>query len=267
MRIDVITIFPEMVHHFVRYGVLGRALERGLLMVETWNPREYAPDARKTIDDRPCGGGPGMVMMAPPLNKALSAAKARQRGNFRTIYLSPQGRSLDQKLVNEMATRDGLILLSGRYRGVDERVLSHVDEELSLGDYVISGGEAAAMVVIDAVARQVKGVLGDEDSARQDSLVNGYLDCAHYTRPVEYEGQIVPEVLLCGDHERIRRWRLKNALGRTLEKRPDLLLKCDLNVEENALLGEYAAQHALQEVLADQPQKKHREVVLSEQSH
>ncbi len=246
MRIDVVTVFPEMIESFVRYGVLGRALEKKLLTVKTWNPRDFTRDNHRTVDDKPYGGGPGMLMMAAPLCKALRAAKERQRGDFRTIYLSPQGRRLDQDGVNRLAAGDGLVLLSGRYKGVDERAVElEVDEEWSLGDYVISGGEPAAMVLIDAIARQREGVLGDEDSARLDSFMTGLLDCPHYTRPAAYEGKAVPEVLLEGNHDVIRRWRLKQSLGRTLQRRVDLLAGRVFTTEEKALLSEYAKENGL----------------------
>ena len=246
MRIDVVSIFPEMVKSFIRYGVLGRAIERQLLTVETWDPRSFTDDKYSAVDDRPYGGGPGMLMMAEPLRKALHAAKSWQKGNFRTIYLSPQGSRLDQAGINNLATLDGLVLLSGRYKGVDERLLElEVDDEWSLGDYVISGGELAAMVLIDAVARQRQGVLGDEDSAKFDSFMTGLLDCPHYTRPAKYEGNEVPEVLLKGNHEAIRCWRLKQSLGRTFQRRADLLNRRIFTKEEKKLLSEYVQENGL----------------------
>lgn len=246
MRIEVVTVFPEMIESFVRHGVLGRAIERGLLTVATCNPRDFTADNHRTVDDKPYGGGPGMLMMAQPLGEALRAAKVRQRGSFRTIYLSPQGHRLGQARVNRLATLDGLVLLAGRYKGVDERVIEcEVDEEWSLGDYVISGGEPAAMVLMDAVARQREGVLGDEDSAKLDSFMTGLLDCPHYTRPAEYEGRPVPGVLIEGNHEAIRRWRLKQSLGRTLQRRPDLLRERAFTKEERELLAEYAKESGL----------------------
>ena len=246
MRIDVVTVFPEMIESFVRHGVLGRAIQRKLLTVSTWNPRDFTEDKHATVDDRPYGGGPGMLMMVKPLRKSLRSAKSQQRGNFRTIYLSPQGRVLDQHSINRLATLDGLVLLSGRYKGVDERLIDlEIDAEWSLGDYVISGGEPAAMVLIDAVARQREGVLGDEDSAKVDSFMTGLLDCPHYTRPVEYEGRTVPDVLLGGNHEAIRRWRLKQSLGRTLCRRRDLLRRRSFSKEERELIVEYARENGL----------------------
>ena len=246
MRVDVVAVFPEMIDSFMQYGVLRRAVENELLTVKTWNARDFTDDKHATVDDKPYGGGPGMLMMAEPLCKALRAAKAQQQGNFRTIYLSPQGRRLDQESVNRLAELDGLVLLSGRYKGIDERVVElEVDEEWSLGDYVISGGEPAAMVLIDAVARQREGVLGDEDSARLDSFMAGLLDCPHYTRPSDYESRGVPEVLLNGHHAMIRRWRLKQSLGRTMQRRVDLLQGRTFTKEEKVLLSEYASENGL----------------------
>ena len=246
MRVDIVTVFPRMIESFVSYGVLGRAIERKLLTVETWNPRDFAEDKRGTVDDKPYGGGSGMLMMVEPLRKSLQAAKSSQRGRFRTIYLSPQGRTLDQHSINRLAALDGLVLLSGRYKGVDERLIDlEIDDEWSLGDYVISGGEPAAMVLIDAVARQREGVLGDEDSAKIDSFMTGLLDCPHYTRPAEYAGRAVPDVLLQGDHEAIRRWRLKHSLGRTLCRRRDLLRRRAFTREERELIVEYARENGL----------------------
>ena len=243
-RFDVVTLFPEMFAALTQNGITGRAEDRGVYDLVCWNPREFATDPRKTIDDRPYGGGAGMVMMPAPLVNAIDAAKKRQLGSgvkaSKTIYLSPQGRVLTQQLVEEMTSFDGLVLLSGRYEGVDERLIeAEVDEELSIGDYVLSGGELAAMVVVDAVTRQLPGVLGHELSAQEDSYVDGLLDCPHYTRPEEYQGKLVPEVLLSGNHELIRRWRLKQALGRTQERRPDMLQSRSMTAEENELLAEY----------------------------
>ena len=243
MQIDVISIFPPMFEAITAYGVTGRAIEKGLLQLRVRNPRDFTSDARRTVDDRPYGGGPGMVMMAEPLSAAIQAAR-REQEDARVIYLSPQGRRLDQAGVEMLAARSGLILLAGRYEGVDERLLAaEVDEEWSIGDYVLSGGELAAMVMIDAVARQLPGVLGHEESAQQDSFVNGLLDCAHYTRPEVYAGGAVPEVLLSGNHEQIRRWRLKQSLGQTWLKRPDLLEKLVLNKEQQSLLDEFRREH------------------------
>ena len=242
MRFDVISLFPEM-FSAVRQGVTGRAVERGQVAMRLWNPRDYADDAHRTVDDRPYGGGPGMVMMVEPLRLAIEAAKAAAPDS-RALYLSPQGRRLDQAAVRELATEPGFILLAGRYEGVDERLIdAYVDEEWSIGDYVLSGGELPAMVLIDAVIRLLPGVLGHADSAQQDSYADGLLDCPHYTRPEVIEGRAVPEVLMSGNHELIRRWRLKEALGRTWLRRPDLLEGRRLNSEEQNLLDEFIRAH------------------------
>ena len=243
-QFDVVTLFPEMFAAVTGSGVTGRAQERKLFELTLWNPRSYAANSYRTVDDRPYGGGPGMVMMAAPLEKAVSAARQRQKSagakRIRVVHLSPQGRRLDHQAVMELAALDGLVLLAGRYEGVDERLIARaVDEEISIGDYVLSGGELAAMVVIDAIVRQIPGALGDADSAGQDSFVNGLLDCPHYTRPEVYEGESVPQVLLSGNHADIARWRLKQALGRTWQRRPDLLEERALTDEERALLDEY----------------------------
>jgi tRNA (guanine37-N1)-methyltransferase len=247
MRIDVVTLFPELVLHAVRFGVTGRALQRGLWRIGAWNPRDYATDAHRTVDDRPYGGGPGMVMLGDPLTQALAAARAAQRadgvGASRTIYLSPAGGPLTHRRVVDLAAdaqRTGYVLLAGRYEGIDERLLAReVDEEIAIGDFVVSGGELPALMLIDAMVRQRPGVLNDADSAQQDSFVDGLLDCPHYTRPEQEGGQGVPDVLLSGDHAAIRRWRLKQALGRTWERRPDLLQERTLSGDEQALLAEF----------------------------
>jgi len=243
-QFDVITLFPDMFDAVTQSGVTGRARERRLFELVTWNPRDFAANSYRTVDDRPYGGGPGMVMMAEPLEKALQAARQRQAGagarRTKVVYLSPQGRPLNHPLVMELAALEGLVLLAGRYEGVDERLVARaVDEEISIGDYVLSGGELAAMVMMDAVVRQLPGVLGDAESASQDSFVNGLLDCPHYTRPEVYGDEGVPPVLLSGNHAGIARWRLKQALGRTWRRRPDLLEKRALSEEERALLDEY----------------------------
>jgi tRNA (guanine37-N1)-methyltransferase len=243
-QFDVVTLFPEMFDAVTDSGVTGRARERRLFELVCWNPRSYAANSYRTVDDRPYGGGPGMVMMAGPLEKAVSAARQRQKSagakRNRVVHLSPQGRRLDHQAVMELAALEGLVLLAGRYEGVDERLIARaVDEEISIGDYVLSGGELAAMVVMDAIVRQIPGALGDADSAGQDSFVNGLLDCPHYTRPEVYEGEPVPQVLLSGNHADIARWRLKQALGRTWQRRPDLLEERVLSDEERALLDEY----------------------------
>ncbi|HET9701167.1 MAG TPA: tRNA (guanosine(37)-N1)-methyltransferase TrmD [Burkholderiales bacterium] len=244
LQLDVITLFPEMFDAVRRYGVTGRAAERGVYQMTLWNPRDFTEDNYRTVDDRPYGGGPGMVMLAQPLERAILAAKARQSrcgvGESRVIYLSPQGRLLDHGVVRRLAVLQGLILLAGRYEGVDERLLMRqVDEELSVGDYVLSGGELPAMVLTDAVVRQLPGVLGDPDSASQDSFVDGLLDCPHYTRPEVYEGTAVPPVLMSGHHAEIARWRLKQGLGRTWIRRPELLERRGLSDQERLLLEEF----------------------------
>lgn len=245
MRIDVITLFPDFIESCARIGVVGRARERGLLQIATWNPRDFASDNYRSADDRSYGGGPGMVMMIDPLRKALASVRAASGSEAKVIYLSPQGQRLDQAKVAELASRDHLILLSGRYEGVDERFLERaVDEELSIGDYVLSGGELAAAIVIDAVGRLQAGVLNDAQSAEQDSFSNGLLDCPHYTRPEHHEWGEVPAVLTSGDHAAIRRWRLKQSLGRTWLRRPELLQRVQLDKQARALLAEFQDEHA-----------------------
>jgi tRNA (guanine37-N1)-methyltransferase len=237
VRIEVVTLFPEMIEALAGFGVTGRAKEKGIYSLGLWNPRDFSANSYRTVDDRPYGGGPGMVMMAGPLEGAIDAAQGGNPG--RVIYLSPQGGKLDHAKVMALANEPKLVLVAGRYEGVDERLIERkIDEEISIGDYVLSGGELPAMVLIDAVLRQLPGVLGDADSATEDSFVEGLLDCPHYTRPEVYRGEQVPEVLLSGDHERIRRWRLKAALGRTWLRRPDLLDR-KLSDEESKLLEEF----------------------------
>lgn len=243
MRIDVISIFPPMFEALTAYGVTGRAIGNGLLGVHVWNPRDYTTDRHRSVDDRPYGGGPGMVMRPEPIAAAIAAARSGNPGAD-VIYLSPKGRRLDQAGVLELAARGRLILLAGRYEGVDQRVLdTEVGEEWSVGDYVLSGGELAAMVLIDAVARQIHGVLGHEQSAQQDSFAAGLLECEHYTRPEVFAGRAVPAVLLSGDHEQIRRWRLKRALGQTWLRRPDLLEQLQMSDEQRHLLEEFRREH------------------------
>ena len=243
MRFDVISLFPEM-FEAMRYGVTGRAIERGQATLALWNPRDYAEDVHRTVDDRPYGGGPGMVMMVEPLRRAIEDAKAAAPES-RVLCLSPQGRRLDQSSVRAMALESGFVLLAGRYEGIDERLIdAHVDQEWSVGDYVLSGGELPAMVMMDAVIRLLPGVLGHVDSAEQDSYGDGLLDCPHYTRPEEIDGRAVPEVLTSGNHELIRRWRLQQALGRTWLRRPDLLENRRLSSEEQVLLDEFIRAHA-----------------------
>lgn len=241
MRIDVLTLFPDFIRASAGLGVVGRALERGLLQVECWNPRDYAPGNYRRVDERPFGGGPGMVMLAEPLRATLSAARAAAALPARVIYLSPQGPRLTQARVRELARMQRVILLCGRYEGVDERFIeSDIDEELSIGDYVLSGGELGAAVLIDAIGRLQEGALGDAESAQQDSFEDGLLDCPHYTRP---EGEGVPAVLLSGDHAAIKRWRRQQSLGRTWLRRPDLLARAELDKKDRALLEDFIRAH------------------------
>ena len=246
MNITLISLFPELIHQATSFGVLGRAIKQQQLTLTCFNPRDYAEDKHRTVDDRPYGGGPGMLMKVEPLYKAIMAAKAGSNSNAKVVYMSPQGQRLNQQmLVNEAASADDLILIAGRYEGIDERIIeSLVDEEWSIGDYVISGGEFAALVVVDAITRLIPGVLGDDDSALQDSFMQGLLDYPHYTRPERVNDQSVPDVLLSGDHKAIQRWRLKQALGRTWSRRPDLIdaIKNDASKwddEKENLLAEY----------------------------
>lgn len=240
MRLDVITLFPEFVESCARIGVVGRAQERGLLQVQAWNPRDYALDSYRRVDERPFGGGPGMVMLIDPLRDAIAAARAAAPEPASVIYLSPQGTRLTQDKVSELAQRKRLVLLCGRYEGIDERLIAHaVDEELSIGDYVLSGGELAAAVVIDAIGRLQEGALNDAQSAQQDSFSDGLLDCPHYTRPEHHAWGDVPAVLASGDHAAIGRWRRKQALGRTWLRRPDLLERLALSRDDKKLLLEF----------------------------
>jgi tRNA (guanine37-N1)-methyltransferase len=240
MQLQVVTLFPDMVLTIAEYGVVGRAAKRGLISLECQNPRDFTVDAHRTIDDRPYGGGPGMVMMYEPSAAAIASAKDHLPAGSPVLCLSPQGAVFDQATAQRLAGLPGLVLLAGRYEGIDERLIeSQVDEELSLGDFVLSGGEIAAMVVIDAVARLLPGVLGDAASASQDSFMDGLLDYPHYTRPEETDGRRVPEVLLSGDHARIAKWRYQQALGRSFQRRPDLVEKLELNDEQQKLLDEY----------------------------
>lgn len=242
-QFDVISLFPKMFEALTKSGITSRALENGLYELALWNPRDFATDRYQTVDDRPYGGGPGMVMLAEPLDKAISAARARQEsmgvGRSKVIHLSPQGKPLTHHEVMRLAEEQGLILLASRYEGVDERLIeAEVDEEISIGDYVLSGGELPAMVLMDAIVRQLPGALGDADSAVEDSFVGGLLDCPHYTRPEEYKGMKVPAVLMSGNHAKIKQWRLKMSLQRTWRKRPDLLADRPLSKEESRLLSE-----------------------------
>ncbi|BBP85175.1 MULTISPECIES: tRNA (guanosine(37)-N1)-methyltransferase TrmD [Pseudomonas] len=243
MQVEVISIFPEMFAAISEYGITSRAVKQGLLKLTCWNPRTFTEDRHQTVDDRPFGGGPGMVMKIQPLERALAAAKASAGEQAKVIYLSPQGRQLKQEAVRELVQSESLILIAGRYEGIDERFIEeHVDEEWSIGDYVLSGGELPAMVLIDAVTRLLPGALGHADSAEEDSFTDGLLDCPHYTRPEVYADKRVPDVLLSGNHEHIRRWRLQQSLGRTWERRADLLDSRSLSGEEKKLLAEYIRQ-------------------------
>jgi tRNA (guanine37-N1)-methyltransferase len=254
MQFHVITLFPEMIEQACSYGVLGRAIKQGIVNIRCWNPRDYTHDRHKTVDDRPYGGGPGMLMKVQPLADAIVAVKEqveKEAGQkTRVIYLSPQGKPLDQQVVCSIAEQGmpsqtggqqtSYILIAGRYEGIDERLIKqYVDEEWSIGDYVLSGGEMPALIVIDAVARMLPGVLGDAESAQQDSFMDGLLDCPHYTRPEEINGQAVPEVLRGGDHSAIAQWRHKQALGITWLRRPDLLEAMQLDDEQKQLLAEF----------------------------
>jgi tRNA (guanine37-N1)-methyltransferase len=246
MIFDVITLFPEMFDALTQYGITRRAAEQAHYQLKTWNPRDFTTDNYRTIDDRPYGGGPGMVMLGEPLAGAISAAKQRQAAcgvtTSRVVYLSPQGRPLSQSVVKELLAKpdEGLVLLAGRYEGIDERLIrQYVDEEISIGDYVLSGGELAAMVLVDSLVRQLPGVLGDAESAEQDSFADGLLDCPHYTRPEVFNGEAVPPVLLSGNHADIKRWRLQQSLGRTWLRRPDLLADRNLTKDESGLLAAF----------------------------
>ena len=239
MRIDVITLFPEMVRDCASHGIQGRAIEHGLLQLQTWNPRDYTEDKHRGVDDRPYGGGPGMVMQVQPLRATIRAA--RETGaSAPVIYLSPQGQRFDQRKAQQLAGLEGMILVAGRYEGIDERFIDlEVDEELSAGDYVLSGGELPALMVMDAVTRLLPGALGDADSAQEDSFMDGLLDYPHYTRPEKIDGLQVPAELIGGNHADIRRWRAKQALGRTWQRRPDLLEALQLDEQQQRLLNEF----------------------------
>ena len=242
MRIDVITLFPELVEQVTGCGVVGRAAEQGLLELHCWNPRDYTLDKHRTVDDRPYGGGPGMLMKVQPLQEAITAVRAHNSA-ARLVYLSPQGKPLRQEQLARQVELGSVIFLCGRYEGIDERLIQReVDEEWSIGDYVISGGELAAMVCIDAMTRLIPGALGHADSAQQDSFSDGLLDCPHYTRPEEYLGDRVPEVLMNGNHREIDAWRQQQALGRTWQRRPDLLENIELSTGQQALLDKFIAE-------------------------
>jgi tRNA (guanine37-N1)-methyltransferase len=243
MHIGVISLFPDMFSAITEHGVTRRAIKEDLLTVSVWNPRDFTHDKHRTVDDRPYGGGPGMLMMVQPLVDAINAAKAALGEDTPVIYLSPQGQTLDHSGVTQLAQNDRMILIAGRYEGIDQRVIDqYVDAEWSIGDYVLSGGELPAMVLIDAVARMVPGVLGHQDSAAEDSFANGLLDCPHYTRPETYNGQQVPTVLLSGNHEKIRQWRLQQALGKTWLQRKELINRLALTDEQEQLLNEFIQQ-------------------------
>ncbi len=238
MRFDVITLFPELVRQVALHGITGRALDKGLFQLETWNPRDFTNDVHRTVDDRPYGGGPGMVMLYQPLTDALEAARRDDPAGAKVVYLSPRGKRLEQATVNEMAGRSRVILIAGRYEGIDERFIkAHVDEEISVGDYVLSGGELPAMLLIDAIVRQLPGALGHKDSAQQDSFMNGLLDYPHFSRPEVIDGRRVPDVLLSGHHGNIERWRREQSLKATLKWRPELLDSAALSNEDRQVLN------------------------------
>ncbi|MGZ8161275.1 MAG: tRNA (guanosine(37)-N1)-methyltransferase TrmD [Methylobacter sp.] len=240
MRFDVVTLFPEMVTAAASYGVTGRALERGIVSLAVWNPRNYTRDRHRTVDDRPYGGGPGMVMKYQPLHDAVNEARQAGLETTKVVYLSPQGKPITQDLLSEASDLSQLVLVAGRYEGIDERFVElDCDDEWSIGDYVISGGELAALIVIDGITRLLPGVLGDEESAQQDSHMNGLLDFPHFTRPEQLEDRSVPDILMSGNHADINRWRMKQALGRTWQRRPDLLKKKNLSAEQENLLKEF----------------------------
>ncbi|NIH12003.1 MAG: tRNA (guanosine(37)-N1)-methyltransferase TrmD [Serratia symbiotica] len=248
MFIGIVSLFPEMFRAITDYGVTGRAVKSGLLSVQCWSPRDFTYDRHRTVDDRPYGGGPGMLMMVQPLREAIDAAKAAAGEGAKVIYLSPQGRKLDQTGVCELAANQKMILVCGRYEGIDERVIqTEIDEEWSIGDYVLSGGELPAMTLIDSVARFIPGVLGHQASAEKDSFADGLLDCPHYTRPEVLAGMEVPPVLLSGNHVEIRRWRLKQSLGRTWLRRPELLECLALTDEQAVLLAEFQLEHLVRQ--------------------
>lgn len=245
LKIRCITLFPQMFEAISEYGITSRAIRQSLAELELIDPRDFTTDKHRTVDDRPYGGGPGMLMKVEPLAKAIDSAKASFGGSVKphVVYMSPQGEPLTQQLVQQLVAQQNLVLLAGRYEGIDERIIeSQVDQEVSIGDFVLSGGELPAMVLIDAMIRMLPGALGHELSAKEDSFADGLLDCPHYTRPEELQGQQVPQVLLSGDHQAIRRWRLKQSLGRTWLRRPDLLKDKQLNSEQKGLLEEFKAE-------------------------
>ncbi len=244
MRLGVVSLFPKMFDAITQYGVTGRAVTQGMLVLDYWNPRDFAKDKHHTVDDRPYGGGPGMIMKVEPLCAAIQTAKHQLGSRTKVVYLSPQGRLLDQQVLIWLSTRDSIILVTGRYEGVDERLIEQeIDEEWSIGNYVISGGELAAMVLIDGIARLLPSILGNDISAQQGSFMDGLLDAPYYTRPKEIIDRSVPKVLLSGNHELVRKWRLKESLGRTWLRRPNLLLMKTLTDEQKALLEEFIAEY------------------------
>ena len=248
MRVGVVSLFPQMFDAITQYGVTSRAVKQKKLILDYWNPRDFTQDRHETVDDRPYGGGPGMVMKVEPLRQAIYTAKQKLGDETKVICLSPQGRRLDQQGLLELVARDAMILVAGRYEGIDERLIEkEIDEEWSIGDYVLSGGELAAMVMVDGMARLLPGVLGDEESAKQDSFMAGLLDHPHYTRPENLAEQAVPSVLLGGDHKAIRKWRLKQSIGRTWLRRPDLLTVMTLDDEQRVLLEQFIAEYRHEE--------------------
>lgn len=248
MWIGIISLFPEMFRAITEYGVIGRAVKNGLLNIQCWDPRDYTHDRHRTVDDRPYGGGPGMLMMVQPLRDAIHAAKSEIGEDAKVIYLSPQGRKLNQQGVCQLTANKKLILVCGRYEGIDERIIeTEIDEEWSIGDYVLSGGELPAMVMIDSISRFIPGVLGHQASAEEDSFMTGLLDCPHYTRPEVLEGMEVPSILLSGNHAGIDRWRRKQSLGRTWLRRPELLTSLALTDEQRMLLAEFQQEYEEQQ--------------------
>jgi len=250
VKFEIVTLFPEMFAAITDYGVSGRAVKKGLIELGYTNPREFTRDVHRTVDDRPYGGGPGMLMLVEPLLAAIASARQRLESagvaQPKVIYVSPQGRPFNQQAALEFSARQGMVFLCGRYEGIDERVIEMaVDEEWSIGDYVLSGGELPVMSMIDATVRLLPGVLGHQDSAAEDSFFQGLLDCPHYTRPEIYDGREVPKVLMSGHHGEIRRWRLQQSLGRTWQRRPDLLAERELTAAEQKLLQEYLDEHGL----------------------
>ncbi|EPE37850.1 tRNA (guanine-N(1)-)-methyltransferase [Candidatus Photodesmus katoptron] len=249
MWIGIISLFPEMFRSIIDFGITSKAIRKGIISLNIWNPRDFTSDKYSTVDDKPYGGAPGMLMLAEPLRKAIKLAKQTSPGMIKTIYLSPQGRKLNQARVNELALSKNLLLVCGRYKGIDERIIeSDIDEECSIGDFVMTGGEIPAMALIDAVSRFINGVLKNNSSVKEDSFFNGLLDCPHYTRPKILDGQEVPMVLRSGNHKKIRLWRLKQSLGKTWLKKPELLEKLSLSQEQKELLAEFIKENHLQKI-------------------